>query len=203
MPINEIQKLIKADCKNRSFILGIDGLGGAGKTTYVQSVLDIFEKKGINAVVLHMDDFIQPEKIRYDSAKEEWYCYYYLQWRYDYFISEILTPIHLGKEIQKEIELYDKTTDTYKKHYIEISRDTVVIIEGIFLQRPELSPYFDYVIFIDLPKEERLNRVIKRDTYIGGNQAIQEKYEQRYFPAEEKYMTDCSPAKRANYIIRT
>ncbi|PWA12266.1 uridine kinase [Pueribacillus theae] len=202
MPLNEILQLLKLSSNNRSFVLGIDGLGGAGKTAFAQVVLNFFEKLDIKAIVLHIDDFIYPKNIRYDITKEERYCYYNLQWRYDYLINEILSPIHSGVEINKEIEIYEKINDNYIKRHIKISRDTVVIVEGVFLQRPELGPFFDYVIFIDVPKDVRLKRVINRDSYIGGTPAVKEKYERRYFPAEEMYISSCSPILKANYIIR-
>lgn len=186
---------------NRSIVVGIDGLGGSGKTTFATSLANYFREKGVETIVFHIDDFIHPKRIRYDAAKEEWFCYYFLQWRYDYFIFEVLSQLVSGDEIHKEIELYDKEDDVYAKQSVYIPKQTVVIIEGVFLQRPELKPFFDYVVYMDVPQNVRLKRVLKRDTYIGDEQAILEKYKKRYFPAEEYYMRCCSPVERADHVI--
>ncbi|WNS76303.1 AAA family ATPase [Bacillus sp. DTU_2020_1000418_1_SI_GHA_SEK_038] len=196
-----IEKILMAKEKNRIFIVGIDGLGGSGKTTFSKSLEKDLRNKGRKTSVLHIDDFIHPKFVRYNDSKSEWECYYNLQWRYDYLISEILMPIRMGHPINKEIELYDKENDKYMNHHLKMDLDTVLIIEGVFLQRAEVRPFLDYVIYIDVPKEERLKRVLKRDFYIGDKPAILAKYEKRYFPAEDKYVSEYNPAKKADWTI--
>lgn len=203
MPLNEILNSYHSIDRKRAFILGIDGLGGSGKTTYAKSIENSLIHEGIQAEILHIDDFIHPRKIRYNNSKADWECYYFLQWRYDYLIKEILAPIQLGNTIEKQIEYYDKHTDHYVFKNMKISADSILLIEGVFLQRAELSHYFDYMIYMDVPKEERYHRVLKRDTYIGDELAIKEKYEKRYFPAEEKYIEEYAPALQANQTITT
>ncbi len=80
---------------------------------------------------------------------------------------------------------------------------TQVIIEGVFLQRKEFKEFFDYVIYIDIEKNTRLNRVLERDTYIGTKEEISAKYERRYFPAEEMYVKEYDPARLADQVIPT
>lgn len=196
-----IQNILEKWKSNRIFVLGIDGLGGAGKTTFTQSMEEDLRNKGVNVSVLHIDDFIHPKEVRYDNSRAEWECYYYLQWRYDYLISEILSPIHQGIPIDKEIEVYDKDNDRYINRRLKIEHNSVAIIEGVFLQRPEVRSFLDYVIYLDAPKEDRLSRVLKRDTYIGNELDILTKYRNRYFPAEDKYLEENAPAKNADWTI--
>lgn len=60
---------------------------------------------------------------------------------------------------------------------------------------------FDYMIYIDVPDKVRLERVLKRDTYIGDKQQIITKYENRYFPAEHKYMEEYDPKSNADFVM--
>ena len=181
-------------------ILGIDGLGGAGKSTISESVAQELENKGICPVLLHIDDFIHTKQIRYNDAYEQWQCYYDLQWRYDHFI-ETLNKLRSAPQQSVQIELYDKDDDCYFSKEHTVSGKTVVIVEGIFLQRKELAGQFDYMVYIDIPEQVRLERVLKRDTYIGNEQQIIDKYEIRYFPAERRYFSEYSPDKSADYVI--
>lgn len=187
---------------NKTFITGIDGLGGAGKTTYAQKLEDALKLAGMKVVLLHMDDFIHKRSVRYNKNKAEWDCYYNIQWRYDYVLENIFIPIHKGKEIHHMIEFYDKTQDVYHQRRLDIDADTILMIEGVFIQRPLLRNYFDYVIYLDVPKEKRLSRVLNRDTYLGNRDMILKKYINRYFPAEDKYVTEYNPIEKTDYIVR-
>lgn len=182
-------------------IIGIDGLGGSGKSTISNMLSERLSNKGYNNIILHIDDFIFPRNIRYNAEYPEWQCYYNLQWRYDYLTNDILLPIKQNRVLDSYIELYDKESDNYKKEKLEIKSKTIVIVEGIFLQRKELKGLFDYVIYIDVTECIRLERLIKRDTYIGSESDIISKYQNRYFPAEHKYIEECNPRKQADYVI--
>lgn len=193
--------IIKNLAENQVLIVGIDGLGGAGKSTVSEELCKLFRDENYSVTVLHIDDFIHPKSVRYNENYEEWECYYNLQWRYDYFMNDVIMPIKNNGYFCGEIELYDKDNDKYYFSKADIPSDGIVIVEGIFLQRRELEGIFDYMIFMDVPEEVRLSRVLKRDGYIGDEQQIRKKYENRYFPAEHRYTTQCSPVERADYVI--
>ena len=178
-------------------IIGIDGLGGSGKTTLAGKLKMQLE----NAIVFHIDDFIYPRNIRYDESVTEWEAYYYKQWRYEYLIKKILHPVISGLTVDESMEFYNKETDQYIQKWITIPVGTQVIIEGVFLQRKELRNYFDYVVYVDVNKNTRLRRVLNRDTYIGTKEEITAKYEQRYFPAEEMYVKEYDPGRLADLVI--
>ena len=194
------EQISKLYHQNQTIIIGIDGPGGAGKTTISQLIMNHFEEEH-NIVVLHIDDFIHPRAIRYNNNFAEWECFYNLQWRYDYFLDFIIRPIRNGKNFSKAIELYDKEKDTYFYQQAEIPVGSIVIVEGVFLQKEELKGIFDYVVYMDISRETRLARVLKRDSYIGDEEQIKAKYEKRYFPAERFYMQNCEPKIKADYVI--
>ena len=182
--------------KDRSLLIGIDGLGGSGKTTYALNL----QRKLKNAMVIHLDDFIHTREVRYNEQFEEWYCYYYLQWRYDYLIEKLLEPLKNGLAVHDIIELYDKPADSYRMQTFDIPVGTTVIVEGIFLQRPELRGYFDKVIYLETNRDTRMKRALDRDGYIGNGADITRHYEQRYFPAEDLYVEQCNPLGLADAV---
>ncbi|MDE6763564.1 MAG: AAA family ATPase [Oscillospiraceae bacterium] len=188
--------------RDKTLIVGIDGLGGAGKSTVSETLRKMFRGDGISVTVLHIDDFIHLKSVRYNDKYAEWECYYNLQWRYDYLINEVIMPIKRGS-FSGKTELYDKDSDTYFLSETDIPVGSIVIIEGIFLQREELRGVFDYMIYIDIPEEIRLERVLERDGYIGDKEQIKAKYENRYFPAERYYVKTCFPCDNADYVSRS
>lgn len=187
---------------NRTIIVGIDGLGGAGKSTISEELYKLLSEENYNIALLHIDDFIHPRAVRYNDSYNEWECYYNLQWRYDYLMNEVVNPIKKGADFNAKVELYDKDNDTYFLNETNVPVGSIVIIEGVFLQRQELRGAFDYMIYIDIPEEIRLNRVLERDGYIGDKEQIKAKYDNRYFPAEHHYIEMYSPSEKADYIIK-
>lgn len=181
-------------------IIGIDGLGGAGKTSMAKELQEIFKGKGISSEVLHIDDFIHSREKRYVDGIEEWRCYYDLQWRYDYIAALIKSYKKKGR-FSGYIEIYNKETDCYDSRMLEIKPGDILIIEGVFLQKKELEGSFDFLIYVDVPEEERLRRVLKRDTYIGNESEIEEKYRKRYFPAEDYYVKMVNPKEKADITV--
>jgi uridine kinase len=197
-----LEKIKEKLTDGKTVIVGIDGLGGAGKSSISEEIYEQLSKDNIHTEMLHIDDFIHPKNIRYNDNYAEWECYYNLQWRYDYLLENVINPIKKNGKFTGLIELYDKNEDRYEKKSVDIKEGSVVLIEGIFLQREELSQVFDYMIYIDVPESERLTRVLKRDGYIGTADDIKEKYENRYFPAERHYVNMYSPSKLADYVVK-
>lgn len=200
--IHAINTRVRTHAKHTFHIIGIDGFGGSGKTTSSTKMKQHLTFEGYDTHLFHLDDFIHLKKIRYNRLEREEVCYYKLQWRYDYLIEQILEPIMSGQEIQKEIELYEKETDAYKLEQVWLQPPAIIIIEGVFLQRTILRKYMNDVVFIDVPREERLKRVLQRDSYIGDEMHILEKYNTRYFPAEDIYETTYHPKERADFVIK-
>lgn len=88
--------------------------------------------------------------------------------------------------------MYDKDSDSYYFKEIIVPVGSVVVIEGIFY----------YIIYLDVTEETRLNRIINRDTYIGNEQQIRNKYMNRYLPTEHYYVCRYNPIQNADYVIK-
>ena len=184
---------------NHPFIIGVDGLGGAGKTTFVKNLKEELKDNGHEVITIHMDDYIVESSKRYKTGYEEWYEYYYLQWNIDLLLTELFQPLFNGANMVN-LPLYNRTNDTVSKQRIHIPPNSIVLIEGVFIQRREWREFFNFVIFIDCPHKVRKKRVLNRDKYIGDYQYRLNKYESRYWIAEDKYIEIENPLEKADVI---
>lgn len=101
------------------------------------------------------------------------------------------------RRISTRLTLLNLKTDrfeTIKKYTIK--PDTIVIFEGVFLFREELVPFIDYKVYLDIPFEESKRRAHFRDR----TETIS-KYDEKYLPAQAKYIWECSPASTADIVI--
>lgn len=185
--------------KERPLIVGVDGLSGAGKTTFIKKIEQELSNNNCEVVTFHLDDHIVERDKRYQTGHEEWYEYYYLQWNVKGVITNLFEPLHNScKNIN--LPYYDKFTDSTVTKQITVASDSIVLIEGIFLQRDEWKAFYDFIIFLDCPRELRYERVLNRDLYIGDYQARLTKYQRRYWLGEKHYLDSVIPINSADLV---
>ena len=88
--------------------------------------------------------------------------------------------------------------DSFKKFLsdtLQLSNDSIVLVDGIFLLRPELIDIWDFKIFIDVSLETSIARGVKR------GDADRRRYETRYMPGQKLYLSECQPTKNADIVI--
>lgn len=199
---NLISQLQTRTNRSRPLIVGIDGLGGAGKTTIVKNIEQALNHNNCKVTTIHMDDHIVERDKRYETGNEEWYEYYYLQWDLEMLKTNLFEVLNNNCE-NIFLPFYDMSTDSNSNKHINVAVDGIVLIEGIFLQREEWRDFYDYIIFLDCPGELRVKRVLNRDSYIGDHQAIINKYSNRYWLGEKHYLDVAKPIKNADLVITT
>lgn len=196
--IHQIKERYENHSEVRPYIVAIDGLSGAGKTTLVNLLKGSLD----NIVTIHIDDHIVERSKRYDTGQEQWFEYYQLQWDTNYLKEHLFQKLKQSASLLK-LPFYHKEEDAHSNQTINFSTNSIVIIEGIFLLRDEWKDFYDYIIFLDCPKEIRYERVLQRDTYIGDLDERIKKYNERYWVAEEYYLNTHKPLDIAHYIQKS
>ncbi len=182
--------------KDKAFIIGINGIDCSGKTTFAESLDEFFASRGFKTQMIHTDDFHNPTSYRYSGVNQA-ENYYKKSFNISTIINELLVPIYHKKEFSKRLTLLNLISDKYEmeKEYT-IDNDTIIIFEGVFLFRKELAPYIDYKIYLHISPEESKLRAKKRDS-----EASMNKYDDKYLPAQKKYLDEFPPLTTADMII--
>lgn len=176
------------------YILGVDGLSRSGKTTLVAKLKQYFLEENIAVFVFHIDDYIVERKRRYNTDYEQWHEYYHLQWDVEWLKENFFKQLSCGEILS--LSTYDDLSDTHDLQEIKTPKTGLIIVEGVFLQRKEWRSYFDYIIYLDCPRETRFKRE-KEET-----QQDIEKFRHRYWKAEDYYLETELPLEKADLIIQ-
>jgi len=192
-------QIIEIKKPNQPLVVGINGVDTSGKTELTKKLSDYLQANGKKVQTVHTDDFHNPKKIRYDGPDEA-KNYYLKSFDYTKITTEILEPIKQNNCLQKTITHLNLQTDEFDliKTY-DIDQDTFVLFEGVFLFRPELVKFLDYKIFVHIPFEMMKQRAAIRDLPTQG-QEVMRKYEQKYIPAQQKYIAEISPHLIADLV---
>jgi len=185
---------------DKPFVIGINGIDNSGKTEFAKGLEDFLKEENYKTQLIELDDFHNLKKIRY-SGNNEIDCYYNNSFNIETIINELLKPIHEDKEVNVNIKILDLCSDKYiKSKKYSVDKDTIVLLEGVFLFRKELVYYINYKIFLDVPFKESKKRARYRDISRFGKEIMQ-RYDNKYLPAQRKYLKEFSPLKIADLVI--
>lgn len=192
---SHIEKEISA--LKRPSIIGVNGAITSGKTVLAENLSQYLEESGYHVQLIHIDDFHNPKSIRLKENSPE----YYLNNAIDANrFSSLISAIKTGPAYKK-MSVLDMGTDAYTKNEVyETRADSIVIVEGVLLYKPEIASLFDYKIFLDIDEKEILPRGSKRDAALYGESILKE-YENLYIPVHRLYMNNFSPEKQSDMII--
>ncbi len=198
LPIFEkiLEKIHQKKQPDKAFVIGINGIDGSGKTAFAEALETYLRKKDLPTQLIQLDDFHNPKAIRY-AGNDQADNYYHKSFNIDLIIKKLLVPIQKKKSVSLKLTTLDWQTDKFEnKQKYHIKPDTIIIFEGVFLFRKELAPYFDLKIFLDIPFDESKKRAVIRDP-----SASLIRYDEKYLPAQQKYLTEYPPTKVADIII--
>lgn len=177
------------------FVLGIDGLSRSGKTTFADDLRELLIQNQKHVCLFHIDDYIVQRRKRYNTGYAEWHEQYHLQWDVKYLRENLFSKVRESHEIT--LQSYNLELDEQFQKTVCIPPACIIIIEGVFLQRPEWRGFFDYLVYFDCPRELRFSR---EDKSVQDNI---EKFRNRYWKAEDYYLNSTHPVERSDMIITT
>ena len=169
--------------------VGIDGVSAAGKTTFGDALVPLVAAPVVRA---SFDDFHFPRAIRH-ARGEGPDSYYEDTFDVTRFRRELLEPFARGEPIRTRIfdHVHDLPIDEPAQ---EAPPGAVLIVDGIWLHKPELRDAFELTIWLDVDRQVALARAIARD-------GMAERYATRYFPAETRYIEEVRPQELADIVV--
>jgi len=186
MIVEDILAFIKAKYEkhrsiNQSFVVGINGIDCSGKTTFAKSVSKYFTHHKIENDCLDIDNFNNPA---IESAT------------YKAFVSGSWDEKDLNKYYKLIINYSDaiRAVSEYKKKY------PLVILEGIFIYKPQLADLFDLKIYLDINISLGRKRFAKRRSLKQDKRPF-EIYDEIWMLSYIRYESEVHPKQISDLVI--
>ena len=180
-------KIIKSNYErdkkqNTPYIIGINGIDCAGKTTLAKDLSGELKQSGINNEIFHIDDF-NNKKVE----KETYSAFASGNWNendFDRYYESII-------DFQKAREAVEEA----------VAINVIVIMEGIFIFRPKLKITFNYRIYLEVDASVALARFEERRRLKGDDRPV-EIFEDIWVRAHNKYVSEVNPQKICDLLIQ-
>ena len=185
--------------RRRPAVIAVDGVDGAGKTTFASRLAAAIEAAGRPAVIVHEDDFLAPKEIRYGLGRDSPEGYFRDSYDLTALIERVLDPLRPGADRRIQRRVFDHLKDAPAAAPTEeVAIDAVVIVEGMFLHRDELVARWDWSVFLDVPFTVTARRMAQRD---GSHPDPDHPSLRRYVEGQRIYLATCHPAERASVVL--
>jgi len=178
-------------------LVGVDGVDGAGKTTFCDDLAQVLRSRGREVVRASVDDFHHPRAIRWQRGRTSPEGFFLDSYDYERFTGLLLTPFAAGRPFRRAS--HDLETDEYVDAPAEVASPSALLLaDGIFLHRDELVGHWDFSVFLDVGFAVSVARMAVRD---GSSPDPDDPSNHRYVEGQRLYLAQCDPAARARLLI--
>ena len=152
-------------------VIAVDGLGGSGKSS-----LSDWLARELDALVVHTDDFAS-----WDNPTEWW----------PELLQKVLKPIAAGQPAR----YIPNSWGGPARPEITIEPSDFLIVEGVTSSREAFRPYLAYSIWVETPRELRLQRGLERD-----GETMREQWD-KWMQEEDEYVAAERPDQHADLVV--
>ncbi len=180
-----------------SGLVAVDGVDGAGKTTFCDELAEVLRARGRAVVRASVDDFHHPQEIRWRRGRTSPEGFFLDSFDYERFAGHLLVPFAAGKPFRRAS--HDLATDEYVSPPAEVAPPSaILLVDGIFLHRDELVDHWDFSVFLDVGFAVSVARMAVRD---GSPSDPDDPRNRRYVEGQKLYLAQCAPADRAGVVV--
>lgn len=158
--------------RGRTCLIGVDGLGAAGKTTFADRLA-----AEIDGVVVHTDELSAPGSD---------------PWEIDRFVDQIWTPLSQGEPARYQVHHWTKAQ---AGEWIELPTGVPIVLEGVRSTARANPAAFDLRIWVESDRATRVQRAAARDP------ARFSCWTNNWMPIEDAWLATERPDLAADFIV--
>jgi phosphoglycolate phosphatase-like HAD superfamily hydrolase/uridine kinase len=176
--------------------VGITGHSGCGKTIFARDCVRVLTASGREAVLVALEDFAKEGITNQDLASTAFWSVdkplEQLERTYDVdaLLTRVLEPHFRGEDVAIE----------RKGVRIDVPRDAVLVVQGLFLLHPRLRPALERVIQLEVGEVQSLRRIAGRDARRRGPESLLA-VRRHLLPTQRAFDEVVKPADRADLVL--
>ena len=152
-------------------------MDGAGKTHLAEELAQELTARRRPAVRVSLDQFERPPAERYARGELSPAGYYLDAFDLERFRAHVLS--------------------------VGVPPGVVLVVDGVFLQRPELVDLWDATVWVEADLDVAARRGAERNlVWFDSLDETHERYRVRYLPAQRRYIAEQRPHERATFALR-
>lgn len=153
----DLLSLMCATLPGQRAVVAVDGPDGVGKTRLVGELVALAPHvAGRQVLSVSVDGFHHPRERRYARGRTG-RTFYEDSYDYDALRAQVLRPFRAGLEVVPAV--HDVVTDApVHPDPVEAEDDALLVVEGVFLRRPELRGEWDATCLVTAPLEVSVPR---------------------------------------------
>jgi uridine kinase len=182
----------------------VDGLTGAGKTTFANELAAAIRERGRSTLRASLDDFKHPWRHAREHGYDRESGEGYYRNPHDFASARtlLLEPAGAAGSGQVCLCANDPLTGTdHRAVVVAAPVDAVLVVDGVFGMRPEYDDLWDLRIWLHVEPEVALERGIGRDTASEGYDEAIRLHTDRYADGEAIYVEEVDPLRRADLVV--
>lgn len=177
----------------------IDGVDGAGKTTFADELAPILAESGRNIIRASVDGFHNSRDVRYRLGRGSPEGFYRDSYNYDALKRSLLDPLSPDRSGCYRTAVYDVDTETpVTVPEQQAAPGAIFLLDGIFLHRPELRGYWDVSVWLEVAFNVSIPRGAQRGT---GSPDLHAPQNRRYVEGQKLYLNESNPQRYATVVI--
>ncbi len=201
--MRELREEVRGNYRAGRIVLAVDGRDGAGKTVFADSLAEVFAEDGSAVFRASIDGFHRPRAERYARGRASPEGFYRDSYDYATFRRVLIDPFREGGQTGAttgfQLAAFDVERDAaVESAWVTAPKDAVLIVDGIFLHRPELRGIWNWSVWLDVPIDVAYERMAERD---GTDPDFLSPANARYREGQELYLRDADPRGAASVIV--
>lgn len=199
---NRIAQLRSKIPKRQAALVGISGIDASGKGFVTKKLAE--QLPGFKIAVINADGWLNLPNVRFtqSAGANHGRHFYENALRLDEMFERLILPLKQNRSISITADFAEETAVEFRPHHYDFRDIDIILLEGIFLFKPEYLDYFDLKIWVECSFETAMGRAIERSQEGMTADETVTTYEAIYFPAQRLHFRLDSPREVSDLILQ-